>query len=134
MSFMNIKNRLLRKLAEGKLIEWKPEYYTFEESKYIDWKNEQFEKLEMGEDIEPPWFVYNQTMSQGIYNFTLSPWEMRNDYWLLEVWLPFWRKLGEEKRQVYKTKFNMTDECYETVTYWTKNRINENKTEKKEKN
>jgi hypothetical protein len=129
VGFMNIKNKLLRKLAKSKFIEWKPDYFTEDEkeneNRYLVWKSEQSEKLKTGEDIEPPWFIYDHTMSEGIYNLTLSPWEMRHDYWLIEVWLPFWRELHEEKRQVYKTKFNMLDEWLEVATIWANNKTNE---------
>ena len=108
---MNLKNRVLRRLAEKEYIAWKPDYYTEDEKKYLEWKADQLEKLQNGEDIDPPWVIHNPD---------LSPWYFRHDYWLSKYWLPFWRNLNEEQRQAYREKWKMPEEWYFVVsTTWT---------------
>jgi hypothetical protein len=108
---MNIKNWLFRQLAEKKLIEDKYEYLTDAEKEAYDYRQEQLRRLEAGEDIDPPWVMNNSE---------LSPWDLRHDYWLIEVWLPFWRKMNEQEREIYRKKWNMPDEWYLVVSrFWT---------------
>lgn len=68
-------------------------------------------KLENGEEIRPPWIRYSST---------LSPWELRHDDWLINIWLVFWRRLSVEARESYRIKWNMPEDWYEVVTmFWT---------------
>ncbi len=107
---MSIKKWLLRKLAEKEHIDFKYEYGTDDEKKKYDVRQEELRKFEAGEDIDPPWVKYDSTT---------SPWELRHDYWLLEIWLPFWRGMDDATRQTYRTKWNMPNDWYEVVTmFW----------------
>ena len=108
---MNLKNKILRRLAEKEWIVWRPDYYTEAEKILQERYDEQMEKLEKGEELNPPWVVYNPDM---------SPWELRHDYWLINYWLPFWRNLNEKQRQAYREKWKMPEEWYFVVsTFWT---------------
>lgn len=108
---MKLKYRILRQLAEKGFIEESYEYFTDPEKEAYEYRQEQLRKLEVGEDIDPPWVTYNSEM---------SPWELRHEYWLVEVWLPFWRKMSEQEREVYKEKWKMPDEWYLVVSrFWT---------------
>ncbi len=110
---MKLKSRLLRKLAEKKIIEWDNDYFTNDEKQQYEALQEELCKLEVGEEIEPPWVKYSNT---------LSPWELRNDYWLINIWLVSWRKMSAEDRTAYQKDWDMPDDWYDVVTmFWTDN-------------
>ena len=44
--FVQLHNLVLRKLAQWKFIEWKPDYYNDKEKEYYDWITEERRKLE----------------------------------------------------------------------------------------
>jgi hypothetical protein len=67
-----------------------------EHEEYLKWLDGQHRALEAGEEIEPPWAVRPGE----------EPWwgGWRQGYaepWLLDVWLPFWRKLGRDEKLAY---------------------------------
>ena len=108
---MNLRNWLLRQIAETGLIDLKYDYFTDAEKESYDYQREEFRKFKNGEEINPPWVKYHSSM---------SPWELRHDHWLVDVWLPFWRKMDEEQRRTYQEKWDMPDDWYEIVTrHWT---------------
>jgi hypothetical protein len=79
------------------------------------WDAEQKRKLESGEEIEPPWVFAPNT----------EPWAAEwkqggGEYWLLEIWLPFWQKLGEIQRKNYLDKWKPpTEDWFEYLTvHW----------------
>ena len=84
----------------------------------IDWRNRDIElrrKLEAGEEFEPPWVFAPNT----------EPWSGEwkqggGEYWLLEIWLPFWQGLSLEQREKYLEKWEPpTKDWYEYLTiHW----------------
>ena len=112
---MNLKNRVLRRLAEKEYIAWKPDYYTEDEKKYLEWKADQLEKLQNGEDIDPPWLVYPKSDPVVLW----VSWRYGN-FWLDEIWKPFWNKLSVFEKKAYLERWQpLSEEWYENVTvYW----------------
>ena len=108
---MNLKNKFLRALAERNLIKWQRDYYTEWEKKFSDRIESQKAKLAAGEDIEPP---YNSLGDD-------PPWHPRwrqgsSDYYM-NIWMPFWFDLPEERRLAYLEKYPPPDEeWYEYLT------------------
>ncbi len=98
---MKLKNWLLRKLAEKEIIEWGNEYLTDDEKADYEAQQEEFRKLEAGEEIEPPWVKYSAT---------ITSYELRHNYWFNRVWRVFWRKLSADERAIYKQKWAMPDD------------------------
>ncbi len=82
------------------------------------WNDEQKRKLEAGEEFEPPWvFAPNSEPWSG-------GWRQGNgEYWLHEIWLPFWQKLNKEERNMYLKKWQApTQEWNEYLTvHWISN-------------
>lgn len=116
---MRLKNQILRKLAESKIIEWKNDYFNNEEKQKYEEQQKDFRRLEFGEEIEPPWVKYSDT---------LTPYELKHDYWLNNIWLVFWRKMDSGARESYREKWSMSDEWYEFVTmFWTNEEDNASK-------
>lgn len=89
---MKLRNWLFGKSAEKEYIEFKQEYQTAEEKREYDARQEELRKIKNGEEINPPWVKYHSS---------LNPWELRHEHWLVDIWLPFWRRMNEEQRQAY---------------------------------
>lgn len=76
-----------------------------------DWFNEQKSKLKKGEEIEPPWVVF--PLSSPKYGWDQG----YGESWKLQIWLPFWKKLNENKQKEYLKKWQPpSDEWYKTLT------------------
>lgn len=63
------------------------------ENEWMRWFVQQRAELECGDEIEPPWVVYQEP----------EPWwggwrQGNSEGWLVLVWLPFWDKLSDEDR------------------------------------
>ena len=54
----------------------------------------QFEALEKGEEIEPPWIEFPGSES---WNFKQGT----NQAWMRRIWRPYWKRLTEEERHAY---------------------------------
>ena len=99
---MNLKNKFLRALAERNLIGWQRDYDTKDERKYLDWIESEKAKLAAGEDIEPPWH---------------PKWRQGDSDHYMNIWMPFWFDLPEERRLAYSEKYPPPDEeWYEYLT------------------
>lgn len=91
---------------------WARERRESEES--LKWLNGQQRALEAGEEIEPPWVLFPSE----------EPWwgGWRQGYgeaWLLNVWLPFWSKLGRGEKPAYLEKWGASpDWRYYALDLW----------------
>lgn len=65
----------------------------------LAWHKEQRDKLLNGEEIEPPWRIFPLSLSSFGWDEGLL------ERWKLEVWIPFWDRLGLEERQIYIGKW-----------------------------
>lgn len=112
---MNIKNWLLRQLAEKDLIQWKYDYYNSAEKNSHDYQQEELRKLEAGEDIDPPWVAFPNSDPMTLW----VSWRHGNG-WLDQIWKPFWSKKNNEERKKYLEKWQPpNDDWYENIaTYW----------------
>jgi hypothetical protein len=79
------------------------------------WRDEQKRKLEMGEEIEPPWIFAPNSDPTVIW----ISWRHGN-YWLNEIWQPFWKKLNNKEKKEYFERWHPPDDgWYENVVvYW----------------
>ncbi len=109
---MQIHKRFLRTLAEQGIINMKSDYYTDSEKEFVDWLESERAKLEAGEDIEPPWIQGN-----GVPPWSGSWRQGRGDFWLQEIWGPFWSGLSNDEREKYLERWQPPDdEWYEYIT------------------
>ena len=103
---MKLHRPLLRKLADWGLIEEKVEYFNAQEREYFNWRKEESRKLEVGEEINPPWGngkTYDPTWS--------GTWRQgRGEVWLRDYWYPFWENLNAEQKQAYFEKYQVPPE------------------------
>lgn len=69
------------------------------------------ELLLAGAEIPPPWVVYPhaETWWGGWRQGT-------SEYWLYDIWLPFWRGLDVNAKEAYLAKWNVTDEWRENLS------------------
>lgn len=71
----------------------------------------------MGNETEiiPPWHRYPRTEP------TWAGWRQgRSEYWLLEVWFPFWRDMSDIQRADYLHRWPPPNELWRLylVNYW----------------
>jgi hypothetical protein len=112
---MQIKNWLLRQVAEKRLIKERYEYYTDAEKEAYDYRQEQLRRLEAGEDIDPPWVAFPNSDPMTLW----ISWR-HGDGWLDQIWKPFWNKKNNAERKKYFEKWQPpNDDWYENITvYW----------------
>ena len=84
----------------------------------IKWRKQEEElkrQLTAGEEFEPPWvFAPNTEPWSGYWR------QGGGEYWLLEIWLPFWGELDAKQRENYLEKWQPpTEDWYEYLTvHW----------------
>ncbi len=89
---MKLRHWLLRQIAETGLIEFKYDYFTDAGKESHDYRQEEFRKLEAGEDITPPWLPKEGPV---VY----MP---RCGY---DIWRPFWERLSDREKRDYFEKY-----------------------------
>ncbi len=110
---MKVKKWLLTQLTKKEIIKQNNEHLNDAVKKENPDQKEELCRLYAGEEVEPPWVKYSNT---------LSPWELRHDYWLTNIWLVFWRGLDKRKQADYKKKWEMPQDWDEVLTlFWTDN-------------
>lgn len=80
------------------------------EIEWQKWNDEQFRKLEAGEQIKPPW----------VFSPNTEPWsgawrQGTGEYWMHEFWNPFWRKLSSDEKRKYLEKWQVPEDWYEQL-------------------
>lgn len=84
-----------------------------EDLKWQNWFAGQQSRLESGDEIEPPWIAFPNSL----------PFSWRQGYreeWKNSVWIPFWQRLSEAERVHYLNRYEPpSEEWRETLTiYW----------------
>ena len=95
-----------------------------EDSDWENWYAGQIDKLNSGEEIEPPWTAFPN--GSPIYGWNQG----RSEEWKTNVWMPFWNRMNEEARGNYFDRRQPSEEWRETLTvYWVGDRSKLNKEE-----
>lgn len=71
------------------------------------------ELVDPGAEVQPPWIRYPRS----------CPWEYKQgnaEYWLVEVFLPFWQGLTPREREDYLQRWPPPDDDWQTymTEYW----------------
>jgi len=83
-----------------------------EGEEYLRWLNGQQRAIEAGEEIKPPWVIWpgEEPWWGGWSQGDAEP-------WLLDVWLPFWSKLGRGEKLAYLEKWSASPDWRHYALY-----------------